>query len=253
MSGGFGGRVHGRRGARATSMAERGSGWVLTAEGLAKGYGRRTVLSGVDLRLPRGSVALLLGPNGAGKTTLLKILSGLMQPDRGYVEHFVPRRQRAFIPDEPVLQDQLTVWESLRFVGMLHDMPREEMERAGERLLERYGLLEAKDEFPVALSWGMRRKATICIALLNEPQLLLADEPLSGLDPVSRERFVGDVVALAGRGGAAFVSTHQVEQLAPVATHVFRLTGGELVEVGKDGLAEFMQGGEADDAGRDEP
>lgn len=221
-------------------MSKRNGQALLSAQGLVKAYSSRPILDGVNLTLPRGSLTLLLGPNGAGKTTLLKVLGGLLQPDQGSVTYAVPPLRRAYIPDEPILQDNLTVWECLQFVGMVHSIPKAEMEERGRALLDRYGLLAAKDEFPIALSWGMRRKVTLCAALLSSPQLILADEPLSGLDRVSQKRFVDDLRGLLARGGAVLLATHQIGSVDGIVTQSFAVDGGKLHTVSRSELASYV-------------
>lgn len=203
---------------------------LLRVHGVSKSFFQNEVLAGIDLEVHRGELLVLSGPNGSGKTTLLKLMAGLLHPNRGEIAHTLDPRERGFVPDEALLQSNLTVWENIMYAAMTHDIPKEKFTHRATRLLRRYGLWDKRDEFPGSLSYGMGRKATLCAVFVTEPLLLLADEPFSGLDGQSLEHLVEDVRDMCNRGGAAVVSTHRFDPIATSAHRVLRIEQGKLVE-----------------------
>lgn len=203
---------------------------LLGVRGVSKSFFQVEVPAGIDLQIHRGELLVLSGPNGAGKTTLLKMMAGLLRPDLGEVVHALVPRQRAFVPDEALLQSNLTVWENMMYAAMVHDVPREEFHRKAAGLLRRYGIWDKREAFPGSLSYGMGRKAALCAVFVTEPLLLLADEPFSGLDEQSLEHLVEDVVAICVRGGAVVVSTHRFDPVAGRARRVLCIEEGTLTE-----------------------
>jgi heme exporter protein A len=153
---------------------------VISARGLGKRYGEKRVLRGLDLELPRGGFLVVTGPNGSGKTTLLRICAGLAVPTEGELEIAVRRAQIGFLGHEPLVYRELSAIENLELYGRLYRVP-ERRERIG-RLLERYGLWEARHERVAAYSRGMTQRLALCRALLHEPELLVLDEPFTALD-----------------------------------------------------------------------
>jgi ABC-2 type transport system ATP-binding protein len=163
---------------------------------LVKVFGR-PVVDGIDLTIAPGEFYALLGPNGAGKTTTLRMVSGLLRPDRGSIEVFgIDAVERpleakaliAWVPDEPLLYDKLTVSEYLEFIAGLWGMDARRAERNAGQLLRRLDLWGHRDERCEGFSRGMKQKAALAGALLHEPRLLILDEPLTGLDAaISRE------------------------------------------------------------------
>ncbi|GBD32218.1 ABC transporter ATP-binding protein NatA [bacterium HR33] len=195
---------------------------LIAAEGVWRFFGGRAVLRDVTLVAGAGEVVLLLGPNGAGKTTLLRVLAGLLRPSRGKVER---RGRVGMVAHHSMLYDALTAEENLRFFARLRGV---EPERAGE-LLARVGLEPRARQRVASFSRGMVQRLAIGCALLGDPEILLLDEPLSGLDEVS----VGTLLELLresrGRGRAVLVASHQFAELVEVVTSVAYLGGGRLL------------------------
>jgi heme exporter protein A len=188
---------------------------VIHAAGLERRYGRRRILVGIDLDIPRDAFVLVTGPNGSGKTTLLRLLAGLIAPTRGTVRVDVGRARLGYLAHEPLVYRELTAIENLDLFGRLYRVP-ERRERIG-MLLERFGLWHARNERVSAYSRGMTQRLAICRALLHEPDLLVLDEPYSALDAQGVELLDRELRELAGTR-TLVVSTHDPERLAPLAT-----------------------------------
>jgi heme exporter protein A len=152
---------------------------VIRARGLAKRYGGRRVLGGVDVELGQGDFLLVTGPNGSGKTTLLRILAGLVAPSAGELE-LPDRATIGYLGHEPLVYRELTPLENLTLFGRLYRIP-ERGERIG-MLLERFGLWDVRHERVATFSRGMQQRLGLCRMLLHDPGVLLLDEPSNALD-----------------------------------------------------------------------
>lgn len=190
-------------------------GAVIRARGLEKRYGDKRVLRGVGFELERGGFLVVTGPNGSGKTTLLRLCAGLATPTGGDLDVAVPRGRIGFLGHEPLLYRELTAVENLELYGRLYRVP-ERRERMG-MLLERFGLWDARHERLGSYSRGMTQRLALCRALLHDPDLLVLDEPYSGLDDegaVLLDRELGE-----RRASAAFVlATHDPVRVEPLAS-----------------------------------
>jgi ABC-2 type transport system ATP-binding protein len=206
---------------------------------LVKQYGKLTAVKGIDLQVDRGEVFGFLGPNGAGKTTTIKMMVGLLQPTGGTIEiagkdvHQDPlsaKRITGFIPDRPYLYEKLTAAEFLQFIGKLYDM-QDPKKRIGE-LLDLFGLGEWANELVENFSHGMKQRLVMASALLHDPQVLVVDEPMVGLDPRGA-RLVKDLFRdLASRGVTVFMSTHTLEIVEQMCTRVAIINKGEIIAEG---------------------
>jgi heme exporter protein A len=186
---------------------------VIQARALEKRYGDKRVLRGVDFELARNGFLVVTGPNGSGKTTLLRLCAGLAAPTHGELSVDVDRGRIGFLTHEPLVYRELTAFENLELYGRLYHVP-ERRERIG-MLLERFGLWEARHARAGSYSRGMLQRLALCRTLLHEPELLVLDEPYSGLDSdgaalVDRE--------LAERGAAVLLATHDVTRVDSLAT-----------------------------------
>ena len=153
---------------------------VIRASGLAKRYGDKRVLQGVDFELPRGGFFVVTGPNGSGKTTLLRLCAGLATPTSGELEVDADRAGIGFLGHEPLVYKELTALENLDLYGRLYAIP-ERRERIG-MLLERFGLWDVRAELVSTFSRGMAQRLALCRSLLHDPELVILDEPYSALD-----------------------------------------------------------------------
>jgi heme ABC exporter ATP-binding subunit CcmA len=208
---------------------------LLAATGIARSFGPARVLRGVDLVVEPGSLHLILGPNGAGKTTLLRILAGLTRPSAGSVtvdgkalrESPGLRRRIGLLSHQSFLYDDLTPLENLEFAARLYDLasPRD----AARRAIESVGLADRMDDPVRRLSRGMVQRVAIARALLHEPEVLLLDEPFTGLDPRAAERLLELLSArLAANCGVVLV-THSPGDAWSIASRVSLLVRGKWI------------------------
>jgi ABC-2 type transport system ATP-binding protein len=198
-------------------------------------------VSGVNLAVERGTFYGFLGPNGAGKSTTIKMLTGLLAPSGGQM--FVlgrnmldPRaaleakRRIGVIPEDLALFDNLTAREYLTFVGRIHLMPRETIRSRSDELLSLLDLQGEEKKLSMEYSHGMKKKLAMAAALLPNPDLLFLDEPFEGIDAVT-SRVIRDLLAgFVARGSTVFLTSHILEIVERLCTHVGIIVKGELVE-----------------------
>ena len=187
---------------------------MIRAAGLEKRYGDKRVLRGLDFELERGGFLVVTGPNGAGKTTLLRLCAGLAVPTGGTLEVEPERAAIGFLGHEPLVYRELTALENLELYGRLYRVP-ERRERIG-MLLERFGLWEARAERAGSFSRGMLQRLALCRSLLHRPELLILDEPFSGLDVEGAELLDRELAGMRERR-TFLVATHDPERVAPLA------------------------------------
>jgi ABC-2 type transport system ATP-binding protein len=207
----------------------------LRAVGIERGYGRRSVLRGVDVRIDAGEVVALLGPNGAGKTTLMKVLVGLLTPTRGTVDGPTGTRV-GWVPQGGATYARLTVRENLELFARLLGLagsPRAQALDAIER-----GDLQPWTDSPGAdLSGGLRQRLNVAVGLLGDPELLVLDEPTTGVDLVHRTAMFRVLRDRADAGTSVLYSTHSLED-ASYADRVVVVVGGEVAYDGTlEGIA----------------
>jgi ABC-type multidrug transport system ATPase subunit len=188
---------------------------VIEARGLEKRYGRKRVLSSVDLTVSSGGFALVTGANGSGKTTLLRLLAGLAAPSAGSLSVGVDRSRVGYLAHEPLLYRELTGIENLDLYGRLYRVA-ERRERVG-MLLERFDLWDARNQRVSAYSRGMAQRLALCRTILHDPDLLLLDEPYSALDGSGAELLDSELAGLAGRR-TLVVATHDPGRVEALAT-----------------------------------
>ena len=188
---------------------------MIRGQGVEKRYGRRRVLNGLDFAVPPGGFELVTGPNGSGKTTLLRLLAGLAVPTRGVLEVDVERARLGYVAHEPLVYRELTALENLELFGRLYRVP-ERRERVG-MLLERFSLWEARNERVSTYSRGMTQRLALCRALLHDPELIVLDEPYSGLDEDGANLLDRELEGLAGTR-TLVVATHDPGRIERLAT-----------------------------------
>jgi ABC-type multidrug transport system ATPase subunit len=194
---------------------------VVRARSLAKRFGEKEVLRGIDLELGRDELLLVTGRNGSGKSTLLRLLAGLLTPSSGELTVGVDRRAIGYLGHDPLVYLELTAAENLELYGRLYRVP-ERRERIG-MLLERLGLWDARHDRVSTYSQGMQQRLAICRTLLHDPALLLLDEPFAGLDREGAallDEQLGELLAAR----TIVVSSHQPERLEPLASARLALT-----------------------------
>jgi ABC-2 type transport system ATP-binding protein len=221
------------------------------AQGLRVRAGRRMAVDGVDLSLTTG-VHGLLGPNGAGKTTLIRALATVSRPAGGELdllggaEQRAVRRRLGYLPQEFGYYRRFTVREFVEYMAWLKEMPKADLPGAVQRAIERVGLTDRADDKLKTLSGGMVRRAGIAQAIVNDPAILLLDEPTAGLDPTQRMDFRRLLREFAD-DTCVVVSTHLVEDVATACTDVVLLDAGKVVFQGAS--AELAAAGTEADAG----
>ena len=188
---------------------------MIRARSLEKRYGVKRVFRGLDFELPRGGFLIVTGPNGSGKTTLLRLCAGLALPTAGTLEVDPDRSRIGFLAHEPLVYRELTALENLDLYGRLYRVP-ERRERTG-MLLERFGLWEARGERASALSRGQLQRLALCRALLHRPELLILDEPFSGLDAEGAELLDRELAAMRDQR-TLLLATHDPGRVAPLAS-----------------------------------
>jgi heme exporter protein A len=188
---------------------------VISARGLGRRFGAKRVIRDLDLDVPAGGFLVVTGPNGSGKSTLLALLAGLLAPTEGELQVDLGRERIGYLAHETLVYRELTALENLDLYGRLYHVP-ERRETTGA-LLERFGLWEARHERVGSFSRGMQQRLALCRTLLHGPDLLLIDEPYSGLDADATSLVDGLVSEFAGRRTFA-VATHDPSRLERFAT-----------------------------------
>jgi ABC-2 type transport system ATP-binding protein len=196
---------------------------------------RSQALNGVTFSVGRGEIFGFLGPNGAGKTTTIRVLMGLIAATAGSARifgHPVPSREArlrlGFLPEQPYFYDYLTVEELLDLVGRLFGLDRATRTRRAGELIERVGLGRARGQSLKRFSKGMMQRAGLAQALMNDPDLVVLDEPMSGLDPIGRKEVRDLIVELRERGKTVFFSSHILTDVEAVADRVAIVARGEI-------------------------
>jgi ABC-2 type transport system ATP-binding protein len=194
------------------------NGLAIRLRGVTKSFGRRTAVSDLDLEVPRGVIYGLLGPNGSGKTTTIRMIMGILHPDVGTVSLFggdpdLTRRAKVgYLPEERGVYRKMKCLDLLVFLGEIRGVPRAEARRRGLAWLERLGLPEWADRKVEDLSKGMQQKVQFIATVIHEPELLILDEPFSGLDPINQDLLEEIVRDFRARGTTILFSTHLMDQ-----------------------------------------
>lgn len=218
---------------------------------LGKRFGDRVALDAIDVTIPAGGIHAILGRNGSGKSTLFRVAATLLAPDSGTVEvlgidaRFEPDRVRRAIGvvfQKPSLDGKLTALENLCFAGRIHGLGRAEARSRAREELERLAILDRADDRVDALSGGLARRVEIAKALVPRPELLLLDEPSTGLDPIARSRLQERLRALAAAGVTILLTTHLLDEAEECAT-VTILDRGRVVACGDPRDLEAALGG----------
>jgi len=211
---------------------------MLETRGLTKCYTRLPAVDAVSFAVRPGEVTAYLGPNGSGKTTTMKMIVGLLEPTHGSILYngrdirtqlLGFKRRLGYVPEEPYLYPHLSGWEYLLLVGRLRSIPEALLEEKIERLLDLFSMHRYRHALSSSYSRGMRQKILISAALLHDPEVLILDEPLSGLDVTSVLTVRNLLKLLAGQGKTILYSSHVLEAVERVATRVIILHKGRVV------------------------
>jgi ABC-2 type transport system ATP-binding protein len=214
---------------------------AISARGLRKSFGGRTVLDGIDLTVPQGTILALLGPNGAGKTTAVHLLTTYLRPDGGEIriagrdpaaDPQAVRRAIGVTGQFSAVDGYLTGRENLMLMADLHLLPRAEGRSRAEDLLERLELTESADKPASTYSGGMKRKLDLAMTLVGKPKVIFLDEPTTGLDPRSRRTMWEIIRRLVAEGTTILLTTQYLEEADRLAHRVAVLDGGRIVAEG---------------------
>ncbi len=214
---------------------------AIVASGLVKRFREKAAVDGVSFRVLRGRFFGFLGPNGAGKSTTMKMLTGLLRPTAGHVaiegirlsdDLLAVKGLIGILPEELPLYERLTGEEYLHFAGRMYNLPRAEVRRRTDELLEFLSLQEDRRKLLVDYSQGMKKKAALAAALIHNPRVLFLDEPLNGIDPISG-RIVTDLLKrLASKGVTMFFTSHVLDVVERLCDEVAVIDKGKLVAQG---------------------
>lgn len=221
---------------------------MLEIQNLTKKYGKFLALNNLNLHIGKGEIFGFVGPNGAGKTTTMRIVCGLLKATSGTVlvdginaitnpEDI--KRRVGYVPDFFGVYDNLKVLEYMEFYGSMYGMEKEDVDEIAEGLLELVNLSDKKEEFVDTLSRGMKQRLCVARALIHNPDLLVLDEPNSGLDPRARFEMKEVLKNLGSMGKTIIISSHILPELAEMCTSIGIMEHGQLIVSGK--VEEIMQ------------
>ncbi|WP_353097583.1 ABC transporter ATP-binding protein [Tissierella praeacuta] len=214
---------------------------IIKIRDLRKSYGTKEVLRGVNLDIYNGEIIGYIGPNGAGKSTTVKIMLGLVGEYSGEIKIFERdirdgdveyKKKIGYVPETAEIYENLTAREYLTFIGELYGMEYEEANKKAEKLMELFGIKDVYDARLSSYSKGMKQKALIISALINDPDILFLDEPLSGMDANSVMVFKEVLAELARRGKTIFYSSHIMDVVEKISSRIILINNGEIVADG---------------------
>jgi ABC-2 type transport system ATP-binding protein len=214
---------------------------MLSLRGVSKRYGKFAAVKNLDLDVQRGEIFGFLGPNGAGKTTTIRMVAGVLRPSAGKVviggddldeKPEAAKARIGYIPDRPFLYEKLSGGEFLRFVAGLWGKDGDAVMARADRLLELFQLTPWKDELIESYSHGMRQKILISSALIHQPELIVVDEPLVGLDPRSARLLKDLLRTFVENGGTVFLSTHTLEVAEALCDRIAIINKGDVIALG---------------------
>jgi len=220
---------------------------AIEARGLVKRFDGTLAVDGVDIAVPRGAIYGVLGPNGAGKTTTLRMLLGIIDPDQGYrcvlgsERPTEVARRIGYLPEERGLYPSMKAYEAIAFLAALRGVPLAEGRRRAKAMLDEYGLGHAVDRQIRHLSKGMAQQVQLIGTLIHNPDLVVLDEPFSGLDAINQGRLEQLIRGLAARGATVLFSTHVIAHAERMCDQVAIIAGGKVpfagpVDVARDRL-----------------
>ncbi|WP_062107168.1 ABC transporter ATP-binding protein [Bacillus niameyensis] len=211
---------------------------ILTIEGLGKSFKQTRILKNITFEVRKGEIMAILGPNGAGKSTTIRNIMGIMYPDEGTVQFHnhptgeIPRHKIGYLPEERGLYKNVKVMDMILYLAELKDYPLKKAKKRALEYLAKLGL-EGKENVSVEeLSKGMGQKVQFIGSIIHEPELLILDEPFSGLDPVSQEVFKKEIQELANAGTAILLSSHQMNMVEEICDRLFMINRGQKVIYG---------------------
>ena len=211
------------------------NGFALRLEGVTKRFGEQVAVEDFDFEVPRGVICGLLGPNGSGKTTTIRMIMGILHPDEGTVSLFgsdpdaVRRMRVGYLPEERGVYKKMKCLDLVMFLGEIRGVKRSEGRKRGLEWLERLGLTEWADRRVEDLSKGMQQKIQFISTVIHEPELLILDEPFSGLDPINQDVLEEIVRDFHAKGTTILFSTHLMHQAEKLCERVCLISNSKKV------------------------
>jgi ABC-2 type transport system ATP-binding protein len=213
---------------------------AVSVQELTKHYEDVTAVDHISFEVNEGEIFGFLGPNGAGKTTTIRILTGLVKPDGGkafvagydVLKNPIGAKQRVgVVPEVSNAYVDLTAWENLALIGKLYGVPSQKLRENATGLLKEFGLYEVKDKLVRAFSKGMKQRLLLCMALINDPEVLFLDEPTSGLDVESARLLREKITRYNKDGKTVFLSTHNMEEANQLCHRIAIINHGRIAAV----------------------
>ena len=224
-------------------MKHSGDGFMdeaIVATNLTKRYGELVAVDHVSFKVEKGEFFGFLGPNGAGKTTTIRMLTGIIRPDEGTAsimgydvrrEIVEARQLMGIVPEMANVYVDLSVWQNLMFMGELYEIPKEKRRKNAERLLRELNLYDRRDTKARRLSKGMRQRLLLCMALINDPEILFLDEPTVGLD-IQSARLIREMLRdLNENGVTVFLTTHNMEEASQLCDRIAIINHGRIAAI----------------------
>lgn len=214
---------------------------MIDLKNLTKRYGDLTAVNNLNLLIPKGEIFGFIGPNGAGKTTTINMMGGILSPTSGTVavcgidmeKHPEKAKMKiGFIPDRPYLYEKLTGMEFLKFTADLYGVAEDSFMRRSKELLDMFFLADWSDDLIEAYSHGMKQRLIMTSALLHDPEVIIVDEPMVGLDPVAIKMVKDLLKHLAREGVAIFMSTHTLQVAEDICDRIGVIHKGSLIAIG---------------------
>lgn len=227
---------------------------MIQLEHLTKRFGTFTAVDDLNLSIATGEIFGFLGPNGAGKTTTIRMMMGLLKPTAGRivlgghdlaVTPLAAKAISAFVPDRPYVYEKLTGREFLSFIGGLYQIPPDLCRTRIDEALHFFSLTQWGDELVESYSHGMKQRLVVAAALLHEPQVLVVDEPMVGMDPIGARLFKSLLRSLSQQGKTIFMSTHSLEVAEELCDRIGIILGGKLIALGTLEALQGQAGSEA--------
>ncbi|NQV71165.1 MAG: ATP-binding cassette domain-containing protein [Pseudohongiella sp.] len=208
---------------------------VLSLKNVVKTYGDFTAVDGISLSIPKGSIYGFLGPNGAGKTTTIRMILEIIKPSSGEISvlghssALDVRNRIGYLPEEIGLYKKMKVWALIQYFAMLKGMNKHEAKRQAWYLLEKYGLKDFAEAKIESLSKGMGQKVQVLSAVAHEPELIILDEPFTGLDPVNQSVLEELITDMASNGQTVIFSTHVMQHAERLCDHILLIAKGRKI------------------------
>jgi ABC-2 type transport system ATP-binding protein len=213
---------------------------AISVQDLTKRYGNVVALNNISFEVEKGEIFGFLGPNGAGKSTTVRILTGLIKPDGGkafvmgydILKNPIEAKQHmGVVPEVSNAYVDLTAWENLALIGKLYGMPKQKLRENAMNLLKEFGLYEVKDRAVRGFSKGMKQRLLLCMALVNDPEVLFLDEPTSGLD-IESARLLREKITQYNRDGKTiFMSTHNMDEANQLCHRIAIINHGQIAAI----------------------